>query len=169
MIEIKEIIDVIQITKSAISSLRSNKSRSEFGYPNEHFRKIGSALSAIYFPPDGILFVLKRIARSAAVTEQDKESLRKFNDREEIISNAIENLVLDYGKNAKNSIRQARIIESIRGRKLSIRSAIQFAINEALTFDRPVNHEYVGRLVSAIEDLNLQIEETEHELRRILG
>ena len=69
-------------------------------------------------------------------------------------------------RKARNSIKQSVIIGQLRGRKSTLRNAVQIAINEAITFDHDVDIDEVARLVTEIEDLNREIQDAEHALRR---
>jgi hypothetical protein len=168
MPSIVEVIGAVAQIRDAISSLSKVDTRREFGYPNDHFARIGRALSDIYFPEEGILSVLRKLALGDKLSLADKQRLVEFNQREEPLRNAIENLVLDYGIRSRNSIQQSRIISDIRGRKITLRSAIQLAINEAVTFDKKVPVEQIASLVVEIEALNRNIEQAEHDLRQFM-
>lgn len=168
MANIIEVISAVSQIRDAVSALREDSSRSEFGYPNEHFARIGQALSDIYFPENGILSVLKKIKDSESLDAADKKRLVEFNQLEEPLRNAMENLVLDHGRRARNSIQQSQIIGNIRGRKITLRSAVQAAINEAITFDHGIDIAEVAVLVEEIEALNQDIGQAEHELRQFM-
>lgn len=166
MASVLEVLGAVTQIREVVAALKSEKTRQEFGYPNEHFARIGEALSDIYFSDDGILAVLRKIVVGQNVDDEDLARLVEFNQREEPVRNATENLVLDFGKGARNSIKQSAIIGQIRGRKITLRSAVQIAINEALTFNDQVNVDEVSALVAEIEALNRDIQEAEHELRQ---
>ena len=166
MASVLEVLGAVTQIREAVSALKHEKTRQEFGYPNDHFARIGQALSDIYFSEDGILSVLRKIVDRQNVDDDDMERLVEFNQREEQVRNATENLVLDFGKRSRNSIKQSAIIGQIRNRKITLRSAVQIAINEALTFDEVLDLEEVSALVTAIEALNQEIQDAEHELRQ---
>lgn len=163
---ILEVIGAITQIREAVSSMKREEPRQEFGYPNEHFARVGHALSDIYFSDQGILAVLRKIVAEEKLTEEDEERLLEFNQREEPVRNALEKLVLDHGRKARNSIKQSAIIGQLRGRKSTLRNAVQIAINEAITFNYDVNIDEVARLVAEIEALNRDIQDAEHALRR---
>jgi len=148
--------------------MKREKSRKEFDYPNEHFARIGRALSDIHFDDGGILAVLRKIVADGKLSEEDRGRLVEFNQQEEQMRNALENLVLDHGRKSRNSIKQSAIIGQIRGRKFTLRDAVQIAINQAITFEEDVNIDEVARLVAEIEALNHDIQEAEHELRQYI-
>ena len=166
MTSILEVISAVAQVREAIASLRSGKGRKEFTYPNEHFARIGNSLSGIYFEDDGILFLLRKIQSGVKLDDNDRILLREFNQREEIVNNHIENLVLDHGRRARNSIQQSRIISAIAGRKVSLREAIQRSINEAITFDKKIDLSEISALIREIELLNDEIGRAEHDLRQ---
>lgn len=166
MASVLEVIGAVAQIREAVSALKDDKNRRELGYPNDHFARIGQALSDIYFYDEGILAVLRKIVDGQNVDDGDIARLVEFNQREEPVRNATENLVLDFGKRARNSIKQSAVIGQIRNRKITLRSAIQIAINEALTFNDQLNLEEVSALVAEIEALNRDIQEAEHELRQ---
>ena len=168
MASVLEVIVAVAQIREAVSSMQRKESRQEFGYPNEHFARVGHALSDIHFDDEGILAVLRKIVANEKLTGEDRERLVEFNQREELMGSALENLVLDHGRKARNSIKQSAIISQIRGRKVTLRSAVQIAINEAITFDEDVNVDEVARLVAEIEALNQDIQEAEHALRRYI-
>ena len=168
MTGILDILGAVTQIRDAVSYLKREETRQEFDYPNEHFARIGHALSDIHFNDDGILSVLRKIVAETKIMDKDLERLVEFNQWEEPMRNALENLVLDHGKKARNSIKQSVIIDQIRGRKLTLRSAVQMAINEAITFDKDVNIGEVARLVEEIEALNHDIQEAEHALRNYI-
>lgn len=168
MAGVLEVIGAVGQIRDAVSSMKREESRREFDYPNEHFARVGHALSDIHFDDEGILSVLRKIVAESKLTEEDRERLVEFNQREELVNSALENLVLDHGRKARNSIKQSAIISQIRGRKFSLRSAVQIAINEAVTFDKEVNINEVARLVTEIEALNHDIQEAEHALRQYI-
>lgn len=168
MASVLEVIGAVAQIREAVSSMKRQENRQEFDYPNEHFARVGHALSDIHFDDGGILAVLRKIVDSDELTEEERESLVEFNQREEPVRNALENLVLDHGRKARNSIKQSSIIGQIRGRKFTLRSAVQTAINEAITFDQAVNVDEVARLVAEIEALNRDIQEAEHALRQYI-
>ncbi|WP_370163201.1 MULTISPECIES: hypothetical protein [Alphaproteobacteria] len=166
MATVLEMLGAVAQIREAVSALKDEKTRREFGYPNDHFARIGEALSDIYFPDDGILVVLRKIVGGEEVDERDMARLVEFNQREEPVRSATENMVLDYGKGARNSIKQSAVIGQIRNRKITLRGAVQIAINEALTFNHKLNLEEVSALIAEIEALNQDIQEAEHELRQ---
>jgi hypothetical protein len=168
MTGILEVIGSISELRKAIALLKSPEGRKEFSYPNDHFKRIGAALSTIYFPENGILSVLRKIEASEKIDDGDLGTLSDFNQREYQVSDAIDNLVLDYGKSARNSIKQSRIFADIKSRKMSVRGAVQSAVNEALTFGKHVLPNDVAPLIAEIEQLNRDIEEAEHELRQFI-
>lgn len=168
MASVLEVIGAVGQIREAVSSMKREKSRQEFDYPNEHFARIGRALSDIHFDDKGILAVLRKIVANEKLAKGDRERLIEFNQWEEPMRNALENLVLDHGKKARNSIKQSAIIGNIRGRKITLRSAVQTAINQAITFDEGVNVGEVAQLVAEIEALNQDIQEAEHELRQYI-
>ena len=165
MAGILEVIGALGQIREAVSSMKREESRLEFDYPNEHFARVGHALSDIHFSDTGILGVLRKFVADEKLTDEDRKRLVDFNQREENMRNALENLVLDHGRKARNSIKQSAIIGQIRGRKFTLRSAVQIAINEAITFDKDVNVNEVAQLVAEIEALNEDIQEAEHALR----
>ena len=168
MSSVLEVIGVIRLIRGAISSMKREETRQEFEYPNEHFARIGHALSDIHFDDEGILAVLRKIVAGDELREEDRARLVEFNQREEPVKNALENLVLDHGRKARNSIKQSAIFGQICGRKFTLRSAVQAAINEAITFDQAANVDEVARLVAEVEALNLDIQEAEHALRKYI-
>lgn len=168
MASLLEVIVAVGQIREAVSSMKRARSREEFDYPNDHFARIGQALSDIHFDDEGILAVLRKIVANEKLAKEDRERLVEFNQWEEPLRNALENLVLDHGKKARNSIKQSAIIRNIRGRKITLRSAVQIAINQAITFDEGVNVDEVARLVAEIEALNRDIQEAEHELRQYI-
>lgn len=168
MANVLEVIGAVTQIREAVSAMKREKSRQEFDYPNEHFARIGQALSDIHFDDEGVLSVLRKIVASEELAEEDRKRLVEFNQREEPMRNALEGLVLDHGRKARNSIKQSTIIGQIRGRKFTLRSAVQIAINEAITFDQDVSVDEVAQLIAEIEALNRDIEEAEHELRQYI-
>jgi len=161
-----EVIGAVGQIRAAVSSMTREASQQEFGYPNKHFAQIGGALSDVYFDDQGILAVLRKIVAKGRLTEEDRARLVEFNQLEEPMRNAMEKLVLDHGRKAQNSIKQSAIIGKIRGYKFTLRSAVQIAINEAITFDQDVDFDEVARLINEIEALNCDIQDAEHALRR---
>lgn len=163
-----EVIGALGQIREAVSALKNDKGRREFGYPNEHFTRIGQALSDIHFSEDGILHVLKRIEATDTIDDEDRRRLVEFNQIEEPMRSSMEDLILDHGRKSRHSLKQSSIINDIRGRKRTLRHAVQSAINHALTFDSEIDMAEVAELVAEIEALNQDIEEAEHALRVFL-
>jgi hypothetical protein len=168
MTAILELIDVVSAVREAVSAVGDADARREFKYPNDHFRAIGVALSEIYFRPDGILAVLEGIANGEKPDPAARGRLVEFNQCEGKVDRALDALVLDHGKRARNSIRQSTVMRMIRSSKMTVREGIQFAVNQAVTFDEAVDLEEVSRLIAQIKTLNEEIEKAEHDLRQFL-
>lgn len=165
---ILDVITAVTQIRSAVTSMKREETRREFDYPNEHFARIGHALSDIHFADEGILEVMRKIVNKQVISEEDHSRLVEFNQREEPIRNALGNLMLDHGRKARNSIKQSATLRMIARNKISLRNAIQTALNEAITFDEEVKVAEVTRLLSEIEALNRDIQEAEHTLRRYI-
>jgi hypothetical protein len=160
-----EVLGFVSYFRDEVRTIKENHRTSEFGFPNKHFARIGGALAYIYFPPDGILSVLKKLASGAMLDDVDKAKLVEFNQREAGIQMSMEQLILDRGRRAPNSLLQTRIMNNLQMSKGTLREGIQNTINHAVTFDEDIDREIVKALVDQIERLNREIEQAEHDLR----
>lgn len=125
--------------------------------------QICSALRAIYFAPDGVLALLNELAKSSgAPSEQLRERLLSFNDREWEVERALG--ALDF-KRLQNDLRLTlatmQTLELIRAGKISLRRSIQAEINYYGQRGVKPDLDEIRRLIAGIERLNKEILEVE--------
>lgn len=120
-------------------------------------------LRLIYFPPDGILHLLKAIESGAEPSkDQVRDALINFNDREPQVARALERL--DQKQLLKKwgiPIKYARTLDLVRMGKISLRASIQGEINRYGQPRQRPDRAVIRKLVARIERLNAEIENAE--------
>ncbi len=131
----------------------------------KRLKPIVRALSAIYFTPNGLVRALKQLASGDEPKNADVQAaLLEFNQIEPTVHEAVRTLSFDSLANSGLSLRQRRVLDEVAYGKLSLRSDLQMALNESLTFGRKVDLDEVKSLIQRVETLNKAIEDLEESL-----
>jgi hypothetical protein len=118
------------------------------------------ALGVIYFTPSGLISALKLLRDGAQPDDANVQAaLLDFNQIEPEVHAAVRNLSFDVLSNSGLSLKQRRVLEEIAFGKLALRSRLQYALNETLTFGRPVESGLLTEFIEQIEAVNAKIEE----------
>jgi hypothetical protein len=125
--------------------------------------QICKALRVVYFTPNGILSLLKELEQSNGIPSDDlRERLASFNDREWKVGRALE--TLDFDKlqgDLRVSLATAKTLAMIRDGKINLRRDIQHEVNYYGQRGVKPDLENVRILIAAIEKPNAEILEVE--------
>ena len=123
------------------------------------------SLRRIYFTPSGTLRILGELSEGRSPSPSAiHEVLTEFNDAEWSVRAALRGLEFEHlSERRELSLRAVRQLDQLRYGKIDIRRELQEALNEALTFGRPVDPELAKALLSKVNALNALIESLEEE------
>jgi hypothetical protein len=121
------------------------------------------ALRALYFAPKGILSLLHDVVNGEELSDgRIQQALGDFNDREWAVTEALQridfcNLRGEHGL----SLARLRVLEQLRYGKMNLRQAVQDEVNLYGQDGTKPKKAAAKRLITAIENLNSEIEEIE--------
>jgi len=121
------------------------------------------ALRTLYFTPNGVLSLLRVIARGEDVpTERLSQRLINFNDPEWEVRDALNSIDFDrLSKELRLTLSTTQAFSAIRNGKMSLRRDIQAEINYYGQRNVKPNTKAVDELIQGIESLNAEIERLE--------
>jgi hypothetical protein len=152
---IKTGLDIAKTTKDLLSSSKDKDIK--------FYDRLARALRLIYFPPTGVLGLLKDIAADKAISDDRVKSvLIDFNDYEWKVKATLDSLGFDKLQGELGlSIATVRMLHDIRNGKAGLRQAVQEEINAYGQKAFKPNKARIQELISNIEALNSEIEDIE--------
>ncbi len=156
---IKSTIEIITAVDAASKDRRATEYRSKRDI-------LVRALRELYFTPSGTRSLLKSLAQGERPAQEDiKAILSEFNDAEWSVGREIENLDFDLLINSKSiTLEAAEQLHELRYGKSQLRSRLQGALNEPLTFGQPIDPGEAQALLEEVEALNRRISTLERSL-----
>lgn len=162
-----DLLTILKVATRATEGLRAIRPRQE-SHDSRVQDGVSRFLRTLYFAPDGILSLLKDVAKGERLTgARTRQALIDFNDRQWKIEGAIDGL--EFSKLEKElglSLNSIFVLGSVRDGKSDLRWAIQQEVNSYGQEGTSPNRARVRKLVKAIEELNAAIEQVEVAINR---
>lgn len=150
---IKIIIDVVKSLKAVLPKAEARDRRLQ--------DDVTDAIRTLYFTPRGVLSLLHEVANGEELSEKRiQQALSDFNDREWRVGEALRRINFrllhrEFGL----SLQTVRALEQLRYGKIDLRQAVQREVNFYGQQGVKPSKAAAKRLISAIEKLNVQIED----------
>ena len=162
-------LELLAAGRAAIREFAANEQALRDTYSNDAFAIVGAALRELHFGSYGFRETLAKVARNEAMTEEDLVSLTEFNEWEWKVIRA-KGILRDCKKKPRDfSLQRAADLSAIADEKGRLRHEIKALFNEAATFDQEIDGAAASRILEAVDDFNLQVQEAEEKLRRMAG
>jgi hypothetical protein len=153
-------IDIVKVAKELVPS--SNKKDLKF------YDELCRALRLIYFPPTGMLGLLKDIVAGNVIDEERRTRvMTDFNDYEWKVKETLDGLSFERLENElRLPIVAIQMLHKIRQGKAGLRQAVQEQVNPYGQKGFEIDKARVQELIDRIEQLNSEIEALEAAVNR---
>lgn len=156
----------LNLLTRVIRNIRDHQIRHTKGYAGVDLVTLGQALDVLYFEPDGVLGTLRSLLAGDPITEQQKDTLFAFKPQEQSVTSAFVEITKMSGDHLFLPREDRTKLKQILSEKANIRHSVAMIANQYAVVGKPLDQLEVQTIVTAIEELNLAIEEADHALRK---